>query len=212
MYPPTFEIRLFLIFCHLSQRSIFKSIAAFRVHIHQQSIHSFIRSFIDIGAAEITHRHPHQPQTIAKMPGADVVAAIWDNKKRSVRRRLFYIIVVTGFIFADKLKGLLLRLLLMLLGLFCVIVSTITYALIGLLSNATDEPTTTKEAVDFAGQPLAAQDLGDTIIVAENADVTKAGDDSDGSQAESTTKRVTSIEDVSVSFAVCLFTTTSIFL
>jgi hypothetical protein len=142
---------------------------------HQQSIHSFI----GIGATEITHRHPHQPQTIAKMPAADVGAAIWENKKRSVRRRLLYLTLVTVFIFADELIGLL---------------------------------TTTKEAVDIAGQPLGAQDLGDTIIVAENPDETKAGDDSDVSQAGPTKKGAISIEDVSVSIAVFLFKTTSIFL
>jgi hypothetical protein len=66
--------------------------------------------------------------------------------------------------------------------------------------NDTDEPTTTKEAADIAGQPLGAQDLEDTIIVADNPNETKAGDDSDV------------LEDVSVSIAVFLFTTTSIFL
>jgi hypothetical protein len=35
--------------------------------------------------------------------------------------------------------------------------------------NATEEPTTTKEVGDTAGQPLGAQELGDTII-AENPD------------------------------------------
>jgi hypothetical protein len=35
--------------------------------------------------------------------------------------------------------------------------------------NATEEPTTTKEVGDTAGQPLGAQELGDTTI-AENPD------------------------------------------
>jgi hypothetical protein len=45
------------------------------------NLKSIVAAFIDIGATEITHRHPHQPQTIAKMPAADVGASMEDIRR-----------------------------------------------------------------------------------------------------------------------------------